>query len=401
MSLSAVLRAGALGVLLLLACLAPPASAQLTTSSSDPAAPPPPDPYARLLELLLGDARVRERPRAVDAPEFIPVSDASLYMDRDAQVLVEEPAREGGPVFIYPRDILARHEVLNLQDEAGARRSVTYSPLTGSVAGYLGALGARSFALGTTGQFLNMNRVLYDRATNSLWPQIMGECISGPLRGQRLERFALLWTRWGPASGRWPGARVLSRRTGFRVNYDRDPYGSYRRDDTWYTTGDPRGPIAHTDARLGPKERVLGLAVGEAALAFSEAAVRQRGVASATAGLEPLVAILDPGLDAVRVFHAEADGRALTFERVGDEIIDEQTRSRWAVTGRAVEGRLRGMALERVAAMDCMWFAWAAFYPETLLWTGPGNPLEALPAGPADPGTGVLPTMMPSTAPEM
>jgi hypothetical protein len=267
MSLSVVMRAWALGVLLL-ACLAQPGAAQSTTSASDEINPPPPDPYAHLREFLMGDERVREFPRAVDAPEFIPVSDAALYLEREAGVLVEEPVREGGPVFIYPRDILVRHEVLNLQDQSGVRRSVTYSPLTGSVAGYMGALGARSFALGTTGQFLNMNRVLYDRATNSLWPQIMVECISGALHGQTLTRFPLLWTRWGLASKRWPQARVLSRHTGFRVQYDRDPYGSYRRDGTWYTTGEPTQPLSHKDARLAAKERVLGLRVGEAPWPF-------------------------------------------------------------------------------------------------------------------------------------
>ena len=394
MAVFAMLRAGVLG-LALLARLGLPGAARAQEQAAER------DAYAHLREFLVGDARVRENPRAVDAPLFIPVSDAALYMDPDAEVLVEEPVREGGPVFVYPRDILVRHEVLNLQDQSGTRRSVTYSPLTGSVAGYLGAVGLHRPALGTTGQFLNMNRVLYDRSTNGLWPQILGECISGPLRGQPLARFPLLWTRWRLARARWPEAQVLSRQTGFRVSYDRDPYGSYRRDGTWYTSGDPRPPISHIDRRLGPKERVLGLAVGEAAVAFVEAAVREHGVASATAGLVALVAIHDPGLDAVRVFHAEADGRVLTFMRVGGEIFDEQTRSRWSATGRAVEGRLRGMALERAAAMDCMWFAWAAFHPGTLAWIGPGALLDTPPQSQADPGLGTLPSMMPSTAPEL
>lgn len=322
---------------------------------------------------LVGDDRQREVPPAVDRPQFIPVTDASLYLDAKAVVFVEEPAGPDGQASIYPRNILVRHEVLNLEGPDGARRSVTYSPLTGSVIGFHGAVGRHNTTFGTTGEYLNMNRLLYDRATNGVWPQIPGECISGFLKGEVLTRFPLLWTTWGAARERYPDARVLSRDTGMRVNYNRDPYGSYRREGTWYTEFDPYPPLMNKDDRKGPKERVLGYARGGSAVAFVEAAVKRHGVATAEPGLDTLVALYDPDMDAVRVYHAEAEGRGLHFENVGGVIFDRETRSRWTPMGRAYEGRLKGMVLERAAAMDCMWFAWAAFYPGTLLWDGPGT----------------------------
>ncbi len=331
------------------------------------------DMFSELRRYLVGNDRMRENPRAIDEPEFIPVTDASLYMDPECIVLVEEPETEGGTAYVFPRDVLTHLEVVNMKDNGGAKRSVTYSPLTGSVVGYKGSVRLHDTGLGTTGQFLNMNRVLYDRATNSLWPQILGRCISGPLRGEALERFPLLWTRWKYAAATYPGARVLSRPRGRRIVYDRDPYGSYRRPGTWYDTGGPKGPVTFRDDRLGPKERLLGYTDGEAAVAFVEQAVKLHRVASATVGLTPVAAMYDPEMDAVRVYHAEADGRTLTFETVGGEIIDQQTRSRWNARAEAVEGRLRGLRLERAAAMDCMWFAWVAFYPGTLVWTGPDS----------------------------
>lgn len=327
----------------------------------------------RLRGFLVGDSRVRDKPRAIDSPQFIPVTDASLYMDQDSVVLIEEPRAEGDKAYIYPRSILVMHEVLNLSDGDGAKRSVTYSPLTGSVAGFWGVVHLHETAFGTTGQHLNMNRVFYDRTTNGVWPQILGQCIGGSLKGQTLSRFPLLWTRWKYAVAKYPDARVLSRQTGYRGYYDRDPYGSYQRDDTWYSTGEPTGPISNRDSRLAAKTRVLGMAVGESAVAFVESAVKQHGVASAGAGLTSLVAFYDQEMDAVRVFYAEADGRSLTFEKVRNEFIDQQTRSRWTVEGVAVEGRLRGLTLERAAAMDCMWFAWAAFFSASQIWSGPDS----------------------------
>jgi len=318
-----------------------------------------------------GDERRRDHPPPVDKPEFVKVSDASLYLDPNDVVFVEEPLRAGDTAFIYPQNILVIHEVVNV-GSGDDRRSVTYSPLTGTVVGYYGRADGKSFTLGLVGVIINNNRVLYDRATGSQWPQIMGVAIRGPLKGRRLDRFPLLWTRWKLARKRWPNALVLSRETGYRHSYNKDQYGSYLKSGTYYDSGGAYYPLSHTDPSIHPKERVLGVALGESALAFIEAEVKKSGVASAEYGLTPVVAIYDPGVDAVRVFHAVADGRNLHFEMAGDSIVDKETRSHWDVMGRAVEGRLRGMVLERAAAEDSMWFAWKAFYPYTEVWGRPG-----------------------------
>ena len=75
------------------------------------------------------------------------------------------------------------------------------------------------------------------------------------------------------------------------------------------------------------------------------------------------------------VFSALVDGQALTFARDGDEdapITDAETGSTWDVTGRAIDGPLAGSRLEPVAHGDHFWFAWAAFVPNTEIWTTDG-----------------------------
>ncbi|MBU1003680.1 MAG: DUF3179 domain-containing protein [Proteobacteria bacterium] len=325
-----------------------------------------------LARVTVGDDQLRDKPPAVDRPEFIPVTDAALFLDPNEVVFVEESPGGGGEAIIYPQSILVMHEVLNISEQ-GRRRCVTYSPLTGSVAGYLAKAGPHSTTFGTMGLLINSNRVVYDRATMSWWPQLLGIAIKGPLKGQRLERFPLLWTRWKLASKKYPQAQVLSRRTGHRVRYGKDRYGSYAKAGTYYDTGGSYYPLSHVDTSLHPKERILGLAEGEVSLALIEAEIKRQGVASVEFGLSPVVAIYDQSLDAVRVFSAVADGRNLHFETAGSAIVDIETRSHWNVMGQSTEGRLRGMTLERVAAMDCMWFAWKAFYPYTNVWGRQGN----------------------------
>ena len=58
--------------------------------------------------------------------------------------------------------------------------------------------------------------------------------------------------------------------------------------------------------------------------------------------------------------------------------MDVETGSLWNMLGTAVSGPLAGARLRQVPAYNSMWFGWAAFYPETQVWSGEGL-LEAPP----------------------
>lgn len=321
-----------------------------------------------LKQFTRGDDRQREQPPAIDKPHFISVTDASLSMDLNAIVFVEEPHKENGRARIYPRRIMAHHEVANIR-EGKTRRSITYCPLTGSIIGFRGKLNSHETTFGTMGMITNSNRIFYDRATNSHWPQLLGAAMSGPLKGERLQTFPLLWTKWKQAREVYPDAKVLSKQTGYDFRYGRDPYGSYQRKGTYYTDGPPYFPLAHMDKTMHPKQRIIGITWKEdAAAAVVHEAVKKEKAVYMDRGLDPVVALYDQRLDAVRVFFAFADGRPLEFITVHGEIVDKQTRSRWSHMGVAYEGRLRGMRLERVATYETMWFAWKAFHPYSEVW---------------------------------
>ncbi|NJB69015.1 hypothetical protein GGQ74_002709 [Desulfobaculum xiamenense] len=317
-----------------------------------------------------GDERGYDVVRPVDAPAFISPEDASLVLEREEIVLVEE-GRGDAPARIYPRRILVHHEVINVADGEDLR-SVTYCPFTGSVVGYATRVNGQPTTLGTTQQFLNSNRLLYDRATGSRWPQLLGQAISGPAKGQELERFPLLWTTWERARRAFPNAVVLARprsRTA-AVNYSRDPYGSYQRSGTYYDTGGSYFPLMHTDTRVHPKERVIGILDGGAALAVSREAVKRLGVGTIEYGMNPVVVFHDPDLNIPRAYLATVNDTVLNMVDRNGDIMDEQTHSRWTVSGEAIEGRLRGTRLIPVLGTDCMWFAWKAFHPQTQYWNG-------------------------------
>jgi hypothetical protein len=299
-------------------------------------------------------------------PTFDTVSDAALVLEPNDDVFVLE---RGKTVRIYPRSVLVWHCIVNDRID-GERVTITYSPLTGSVMGFPGRVGLHDTVFGNTGKLLYADLVLFDYATNSLWAQIPALAIDGALKGTRLTPFALTWTTWGKARRAYPDARVLSRHTGTGVRrpYGKDPYGSYRDPQGYYNNDRITYPLPHRDDRLPPKTPVLALDLEAAPLAVVKEAVRRAGTLEIDAGVTPLVAVWDADLDAVRVFDRRVQGKPLSFTLYEGKLYDRETNSEWTGRGVCTYGMLRDERLAPVDAFDVMWFAWAAFHPDTMLF---------------------------------
>lgn len=125
---------------------------------------------------------------AIDKPRFVGAAEMELQDDDDPVFGLTYC----GVVRAYPQLVLVWHEIVN--DRIGAERiSVTYCPLTGSAFGVRGGTEGRPLTFGTTGQLVNSNLLMYDRQTDSEWPQLAGTTIRGPLRGRQLDMVPLVW----------------------------------------------------------------------------------------------------------------------------------------------------------------------------------------------------------------
>lgn len=324
---------------------------------------------------------------AMNNPAYMSISDANLSMDDDEVVFVVHHRKD--LVHIYPQRILVWHEVLNDNlpsgqagqppylagasgsTDEGDGYTITYCPLTGSVAAFRSMASKYPSTFGVSGNILNGNTVLYDRVSHSLWIQLMGVCIEGPFRGKRLERIPVLWANWGGVKERYAeNGKVLSRSTGFRRSYGKDPYGSYQSPGTYYDDNRLPFPVSYLDPRLPPKTRILGLTADAASGAVIVDAVKEQKVLNFTLGVIPMVAIFDERLNGIRVFDRRLPDQSnpLSFIVVDDKLLDEQTRSEWKATGNCAYGRLREKELTEVIATPSMWFAWASFYRGTQIF---------------------------------
>lgn len=255
---------------------------------------------------------------AIDHPNFIPASEAR-YLNPDDRIL---GIQIEGVSKAYPIAILNWHEIVN--DEINDRQfAITYCPLCGTGVAFSSQVNNQRLSFGVSGLLYNSDVLLYDRETESLWSQIMGKAITGEMQGQKLQQLPIIHTNWSNWLETHPNSLVLSDQTGYSRDYQRNPYAGYENSRSLYFQVTHKAPDY-----FHPKERVLGLEVGDRfkAYPFSE------------------------------IDKSDSD-------RVVDEFAGQQFIIYW--DDKNQQASISDFSGNQVAAIEGFWFAWFTFHPET------------------------------------
>jgi len=307
---------------------------------------------------------------SIDAPRFVKARSVTTLTDTEPVLSLEV----GGETRAYPVRILIWHEIVNDTID-GVPVAVTYCPLCNSALAFDRRLDDRVLSFGTSGLLYNSDLVMYDRQTQSLWPQLSGLASIGRLTGAQLDRLPIQTVAWADFKEAHPDAWVLSEDTGYDRNYGSNPYVRYDEEDS-----QPFAFLALAPKALPVKARVIGLGSGEEAVAITLDRLRDEGVMQVSVDGVDVVLFFDPGLTsaldteslaearavgATGAFSPNVDGQRLTFTATDMGFTDAETGSSWNVLGQATSGPLTGTSLERIDHVDTFWFAWSAFQPET------------------------------------
>ncbi len=331
-----------------------------------------PPPLIELDDLVSGGPPPDGIP-PIDRPRFEDVSDVEWLDDNDPVLSLTVDGETRG----YPVAIMTWHEIVN-DEVAGVAVSVTYCPLCNSGVAFRREVDGQVLDFGTSGMLYADNLVMYDRQTQSLWPQLTGLASVGVMTGTQLEAIPMGAVGWAQFREAHPDAVVLTRETGHDRNYGANPYVGY--DDPG---SEPLVPIpGGTDDRLLVKERVIGLGDGADPVAVVRSLVEEEGVVQVVVDGRDVSLWHLPGqasalddqeiaksrdVGSVAAFTPRTGGRELTWRREGSQFVDAETGSRWNIAGEAVAGPLLGARLDPVRQLDTFWFAWVAFQPETRL----------------------------------
>jgi hypothetical protein len=276
------------------------------------------------LDELLSGGPPKDGIPPIDEPKFISLAEASEWLgDNEPGIIISR----GGTARFYPYQILVWHEIVNDIIE-GERVLVTYCPLCLTGVVFDPVVKGERVEFGTSGMLWKSNLVMYDRKTDSLWPQVLGEAVVGEMTGTRLKVLSSDQARFGEWKKGFPNGEVLSRDTGAARIYGSNPYGDY-----FNVTNLSLSLVGPTDARLANDAFVFGVLVNERAKAYSTGAVKEKGEVTDVFEGTTFVLRHDKDLDVIRMFKRLSDGTE-----------------------------------ERVNPISGFWFSWAAAHPDTELY---------------------------------
>ncbi len=328
------------------------------------------------LSELMSGGPPRDGIPAIDRPKFVSITEARAWLREREPVIALEVE---GEARAYPLQILIWHEIVN-DEIGGVPVAVTFCPLCYSAIAFDRRVDGRTLSFGVSGMLRHSDMVKYDRATESWWQQFTGEAIVGDLTGTKLRQLPAQIVSFKQFIEAHPESKVLSRETGYRRDYGRNPYVGY--DDASASPFLYRGK---QDSRLRPMEKIVAVEVGGKFKAYPYSITRKSRVIHDQIRSQELVVFHAEGaasaldaseigrsrdVGATGVFEPQVDGRRLQFRYENGQFVDAETGSRWNVLGQAASGEMKGKQLRRITHGDYFAFAWLAFRPDTEIFRG-------------------------------
>ena len=306
----------------------------------------------------------------IDRPIFDDVQSAPSLSDQSPVISLAI----NGDARAYPLEVLTRHEIVN--DVVGEIPvAVTFCPLCNSAIVYDRRVDGNALRFGVSGNLRFSDLVMWDDATETWWQQLTGEAIVGEYAGRKLDMLSSQLISFGLFRARYPAGKVLRGPLGL---YGNNPYRGYD------SSPAPFLFAGKLDDRLPAMARVLAAEINGKAVAYPFELLRRRLVVNDSIAGQEIAAFWQGGvvsaLDEAVIDISRDVGMALMFDRrldTGETLtfyfddggfLDKETGSRWNFFGEAIDGPLASAKLRQLHAFPHLWFAWAAFYPETALY---------------------------------
>ena len=208
----------------------------------------------------------------------------------------------------------------------------------------------------------------------TLYSCLSGVAFDGPQKGTRLKPVPTVVSDWGWWLKHYPDS------VAYHMFDKYKPVELPRQ-----VNDDSKKTRLLADDRLADDRTVLGVAEGRETKAYPLDTLEKARLVEDRLDGRPCVVLWEAATGTAAAYRPVAsppkkeDGepRTLTLFRDdkadGKPLTDRETGSRWDIAGRAYEGELRGWTLDWLDGTQVKWFAWAAEYPETTIFVGPGG----------------------------
>ena len=286
---------------------------------------------------------------ALDNPALVAASKATYLRDDDLVFGVSI----NGDARAYPLRIMGWHEMFN-DVIGGVPLALAYCTLCGSGILYETKVAGRAkpFVFGSSGFLYRSNKLMFDRATLSLWNQFTGKPVTGKLAdsGFELVQRPVVISRWDDWRGANPATKVLALDTGFKRDY-----GSGVVYQDYFASKDLMFPAVADQTRQKQKDYVFGIRRFGGAKAWPLAAfIKQPLINDAVADF-PVLLLGDADSRTARAY----ERGDLTFAMKSGNLISNDGVV-WQIAEEALQSA-DGRSLARVAGNVAYWFAWDGY----------------------------------------
>jgi len=274
----------------------------------------------------------------------------------------------GEKAWAFACHMLDDREIANF-DMDGRPMVVTYCLMTHSAIVYSREVNGRIRKFGHSFGIYDCNTILFDHETSSLWRQISGEAVVGPLTGKQLSPYPCTLTTWEVWHKQHPQTLVLQ-----PDDYD-------KRAKTLDSLINPNAITASANAGsfiapISQQAQNQRLQSGrEVVFVQADGVTRvyplDRKASFAIndkLGNRPITILYDASIDTAGIFDSTLDNKVLEFAITTDGFKDSLTDSTWHVIGQAKTGSMSGTSLTRVPAVRSFWFAIASMSPNAPEW---------------------------------
>lgn len=301
---------------------------------------------------------------ALDDPKVMAASEAS-YLADDAPVF---GVVLNGEARAYPNQILDWHEMTN-DELGGVPISLTWCTLCGAPLVFKASRGEDEprLTFGSSGLLYRSNKLMYDRATDTLWNQMTGR----PVIGKRVERgdvaplelLNVRTTTWGAWRADYPETTTIRLETGFERDYRVGAaYGEY------FSSPRTMFPVAAPSGRYLPKERIMVAYLEGRAVSTTLEDLRKRRVVALgdpksglhLVSLEPADGPEhDPKLHPIHDALAFATGARRFKPTSNPRVLTDEDGDSWQVTDAELTHPTKG-SCKRVPNHPAFGFSWDA-----------------------------------------
>jgi hypothetical protein len=199
------------------------------------------------------------------------------------------------------------------------------------------------------------NAMFEDETTKSWWAQATGECIAGPLKGNKLKEFPSEQLRLDAWLKKYPTSQILQPDEKFKEQFAQMDA---------YDKGISKVRLTKRDSASWKfKSWIVGVNYkGKAKTYDWNMLVSNRMIEDSLESL-PLLVVLENDTASFHAYSRQYLDATLNFKLNGDSLIDINTNSLWNLNGNCIDGKLKGGVLTKVDAYQEFLHSWEYFHP--------------------------------------